>query len=81
MGIAAALTAAGESSMIFTPTGPASVLALFKTSTQVNAYVFFGEFFANVFLAIVVACVLDASNVFVVCHFLLQGINQCIQRY
>lgn len=63
--VAAALTAAGEKSVIFSPLGPGGVLALFKNAGQGYRYVFLNEFIANVFLSIVVASVLDSSNVFV----------------
>lgn len=58
-------TAGGLASTIYTPQGPAGVLALFTNAGQELKYVFLVEFLANVILAIVVFAVLEPSNLFV----------------
>ncbi|KAK4701785.1 hypothetical protein P7C70_g4444, partial [Phenoliferia sp. Uapishka_3] len=62
--IHASLVAAGEGAVNFSTNGPASVLALFPQVTQAGdlRYVFLNEFICNVFLAILVFCVIDGSN-------------------
>jgi len=64
-GVASAIVAAGEPAAVFTPSGPAGVFALFPNPGQPLKICFANEFFANVFLSIVVFTVLDISNAFV----------------
>ncbi|KAL8280828.1 hypothetical protein RQP46_006832 [Phenoliferia psychrophenolica] len=56
--------AAGKLS-VFTPQGPAGVLALFTNAGQELKYVFLGEFMVNLILSIGVFAILDPSNLFV----------------
>lgn len=63
--ITAALTAAGLEQQIFTPTGPAFSIALFRPPGTGIGTVFVSEFVGSMVIAIVVFSVLDPSNIFV----------------
>ncbi|KAK4702892.1 histone acetyltransferase, partial [Phenoliferia sp. Uapishka_3] len=63
--IAAEFHAGGLSAAIFTPSGPAGVMALFTNPGQELKYVFLVEFMVNLILSIAVFAVLDPSNLFV----------------
>lgn len=60
--ITEALTAAGAEAQIFTPTGPAFPIALFKGPTQSIGYVFLNEFVGAFLIGVLVFSVLDPSN-------------------
>lgn len=64
--ITAAIRSAGPAAAtdpaIFSPQGPAGVLALFPGATQSYNWLFVTEFTANVVLAIIVFAALDGSN-------------------
>ncbi|GAA5824448.1 hypothetical protein JCM11251_000426 [Rhodosporidiobolus azoricus] len=60
-----ALSAAKETSVIFSSHGPAGVLALFPGAGQPLRWAFLNEFLCNLVLSILVFSVLDATNSFV----------------
>ncbi|KAL8278097.1 hypothetical protein RQP46_009557 [Phenoliferia psychrophenolica] len=65
--IEAELISVGKGAAVFTTSGPAGILALFPGPTQAAdlRYVFLNEWMGNVFLCILVFCVVDGSNFFV----------------
>lgn len=60
----AELVAAGNREAIFTPTGPAGILAIFPTPGRDLGEIFANEFFGDFFIGMVVWSQLDAQNVF-----------------
>ncbi|PWN35790.1 aquaporin-like protein [Meira miltonrushii] len=60
------LTAAGKRAQVFSPEGPAGILAIFPTAGRKMSEIFANEFFGDMFLALVIWSQLDAQNVFVV---------------
>jgi glycerol uptake facilitator-like aquaporin len=60
--ITEALTAAGLEAQIFTPTGPAFPIALFKGPAQAIGWVFINEFVGAFIIGVLVFSVLDPSN-------------------
>jgi len=60
------LTAAGKRAQVFSPEGPAGILAIFPTAGRNLGEIFANEFFGDMLLAMVIWSQLDAQNVFVV---------------
>lgn len=61
---AAELIATGKREAIFTPTGPAGVLAIFPAPGRTLTEQFASEFFADMLIAFVIWSQLDAQNIF-----------------
>lgn len=58
------LVAAGNSAEIFTPTGPAGILAIFPSPNRTYGEIFANEFFGDLVIALVIWSQLDAQNIF-----------------
>ncbi|PWN86782.1 aquaporin-like protein [Acaromyces ingoldii] len=61
----AELIAGGKRAQIFTPQGPAGIIAIFNTPGRPLGQVFATEFFADTFIAMVIWSQLDSQNIFV----------------
>ena len=60
----AELTLAGKREVVFSPSGPAGILAIFPTPGRSLGEIFANEFFGDMFIALVIWSQLDAQNVF-----------------
>jgi len=63
--IDALLRLGGKEAMIFTPSGPAGIFAIYPQPGQNLGYVFMTEFFVDFFLGLIIWGCTDPSNIFV----------------